>query len=115
MNAYEQVWKSITGMPATNLAEKQYHAVKLDTAGKITTAGEGEKVLGVLYEPNNVGEPAQVVASGMAFCVLGGTVATGDELQANADGKFIKLASGKSAGICMVGGNANQVGTIFLR
>lgn len=112
--AYDQVWKSITGIPAANLTGKRYHAVSYNADGNIAVTAAGKSSVGVLYEDCNVGQPAQVVASGFAFGKLGGTVATGAEVEVGTDGKFITLASGSKVGTCAVGGSADQIGTIFL-
>jgi len=111
--AFSQVWKSITGMPAAQLT--RYTFVKYDANGDVTTAGAGEAAVGVTYEPNGVGEPAQVVASGFAFITLGGTVAAGAEVESDAAGKAVTLATGKSLGVLAVGGAAGDIGTILLK
>jgi len=114
-NAYSQVWKSITGVPATDMSAKRYTFVNFNADGKVVTPAAGGAAVGVIYEPNNVDEPAQVVASGFAFIKLGGTVAAGDEVETNASGQAIKLATGKSLGIAAVGGAAGALGTVLLK
>lgn len=123
--AYEQVWKSITGMPAESLKDKRYHFGKIDSSGNLAVAGNGEKVVGVIYEPNEVGQPTQVVVAGIAFITLGGTVAAGAEVQSDANGAAITrepgdivegdfVEGGRSAGVCLVGGTEGDIGCILL-
>ena len=115
MPAYEQVWKSITGVPGENFANKRYTFVNLDSSEKLVTASAGEIAIGVIQEPNNVGEPAQVVVHGVSFVQLGGTVAAGAEVEVGADGTAVALATGKAVGICVVGGGAGDIGSVLLK
>lgn len=110
--AFSQVWKSITGVPAVNLT--RYTLVTYNPAGDVVPATAGAKAIGVTYEPNKVGEPAQVVASGFAFVILGEDIEAGVEIEAGVDGKAVALATGKSVGILAVGGIAGDIGTVFL-
>ena len=119
--AYKQVWKSITGVPAGDLSTKRYHFVKYDANGKIVAAAAGEAAIGVLEEPNKADQPAQVVAQGFMFVVLGGTVAAGAPVMSDAAGKAV-AATGATApainhvlGVMHVGGVAGDIGTILLK
>lgn len=72
------------------------HAVKMDPArdGVVMIAGAGEG-FGVAHEGNGEGCELEVaICCGGACVVLGGTVAAGDPLISDADGKFIKASSG---------------------
>jgi hypothetical protein len=113
--AFKQIWKSITGTPAVDLAGKRYHFVNFDANGDINIPAAGGVAVGVLEEPNKVGEPAQVVASGFSYIILGGTVAAGAEVQADAAGAAVALTTGKSLGILAVGGVAGDIGTVLLK
>lgn len=118
--AYKQVWKSVTGIPSEDFKGDRYTAVSYTANGLIKQAGAGEPIVGILEEPNDVGEPAQVVAQGFMFAVLGGTVAAGDAVMSDASGRFVKYeaaAEGTNhvAGIAHVGGVANGIGTVLLK
>jgi hypothetical protein len=116
--AYKQVWKSVTGTPAEDFAGKRYHAVAYNADGDIITPAAGAPVVGILEEPNKVGEPAQVVAQGFMFAVLGGNVAAGQAVMTNAAGKFIAHVDGPTnyvAGIAHVGGVLDDIGTVLLK
>lgn len=112
--AFSQVWKSITGVPAANLAGKRYTFVGYNANGDIVTPAAGAKSIGVTYEPNDVGQPTQVVASGFAFITLGAALTAGTEVQVGADGKAVAFTTGRSAGVLAVGGASGDIGTVFL-
>lgn len=113
--AFEIAWRHITGNPAVNFNGKRYTFVNYDADGNVVPATAGGATIGVIQEPNDVNQPAQIMALGFSFVVLGGTVAPGDEIEVGTDGKAVKLASGKSVGICAVGGNAGDMGTVLLK
>jgi Uncharacterized conserved protein (DUF2190) len=119
--AYKQVWKSITGVPAGDLSAKRYHFVKYDSNGKIVAAAAGEAAIGVLEEPNKADQPAQVVAQGFMYVELGGTVAAGAAVMADAAGKAVAHtvatapANNHVLGILHVGGVAGDIGTVLLK
>ncbi|MMZ45268.1 hypothetical protein D3C76_169780 [compost metagenome] len=113
--AYEQVWKSLTVMPGQDFAGKRYTFVKLNSSGLGVAPAAGDAVIGVNYEENNVGQPAQTVIHGVAFIKLGATIAAGAEAQTDAAGAAIPLATGKAAGIILVGGVAGDIGSILLK
>lgn len=114
--AFQQVWKSITGMPARNLKDRRYTLVNFTSGEEIDTANPGGHAVGVLYEPNDVGQPAQVVASGFAFVYYGDTVQAGQPLAVGDNGKAVP-ATGDAVvvGIAAVNGEDGALGTIFLR
>lgn len=113
--AYKQVWKSITGVPAENFAGKRYTFVTYNSEGKIIPAAAGGIAIGVLEEPNDVDQPAQVVAQGFMFVKLGAALEPGVEVQVGDNGTAVALADGKSVGILHVGGTAGSIGTVLLK
>lgn len=120
--AFKQVWKSITGMPTAQLT--RYRLVKfaaspVDTdAPGISHTGAGENSVGVTEEPNTVGQPTQVVASGFSFCECGAAVTPGVAVMSDANGRMIPYVDGATnfkSGTCVVGGAAaGDIGTIYL-
>lgn len=128
--AYEYPIRYLTGNPAADFTNKRYTAVKFDANGDIVPCGAGERAIGIIQEPNNVGEPAQVMIEGISFAVLGGTVAPNDEVSVDANGHIVKASTatfsdtGATAhtlnttaviGVCVVGGNAGEIGSILLK
>ena len=118
--AFTQVWKYITGIPAVDMLDKQYTFVKLNNEGKIVTpaAGEGNLVVGVLYEPRKVDQPAQVAAHGFAFVKLGANLQAGTLVEPDANGAAVAAGTqsgGTPVGILVVGGNAGEIGTVLLK
>lgn len=115
MGAYSQVWKSITGVPAEDFKEKRYTAVNFNEDGKVVSATAGGASVGIIYEPNNIDEPAQVVVHGAAYAVYGADVEAGQELEVGTDGKLVPLTTGKAVGIAAVSGAADEIGTVLLK
>lgn len=118
--AFEQVWKSITGMPAVDLKDHRYAFVKYNEDEKIVPAKTGDYAVGVNYEPNNVDEPSQVVAQGYAFIVLGEVIPAGTPVMSNDDGHAVAHTAATEGtnhvlGVLSVGGEAGDIGTILLR
>lgn len=115
MNAYEAIKINLTGTAKVDLTAARFLAVKRDTDGLIIKAGDGEKALGILQDGVDINEIAGVTVFGVSFCIFGATVAVGEEVQVDANGKIIPLAAGKSIGICEVGGDADAVGCILIK
>lgn len=115
--AYQNIWKSVTGMPAANLAGKRYLFGKFDANSQLVVAGAGEATVGVIQEPNNVGQPTQVGVHGELFIIFGATVAAGQEVMSDANGKAVPFVPGtatnRAAGFCTVGGAVDEIGTIL--
>lgn len=108
-------FKAITLVAGADLSEKRYHVIAVNAEGKGITATESTAGVGLLQDGVKKDQPATVLTDGAGYCVFGATVASGDEVQADASGKVIKLASGKRIGICLVGGKADGIGTIILK
>lgn len=115
-SAFKQVWKSVTGTPAVDFKDKRYTFVNYNSDGDIVTASAAGPVIGVLEEPNNVGQPAQVVASGFMFIILGAALTAGTEVASDATGRAVAAVDGEGAvGILAVGGAVNGIGTILFK
>jgi len=115
--AYQNIWKSITGMPEVSLDGKRYCFVKQTATGGIAPSIAGDWAIGITQEPNDVGQPTQVAAQGELFVVLGGTVASGDVVMSDANGAAVKYVEGTGVfplGICRVGGAAGDIGTVLI-
>lgn len=119
MPAFDQVWKSITGKPAGPLT--RYRFVNFDASGNVAhPTVAGGNAVGVAYEPNTVGQPAQIVASGFAFIELGATLAPGAAVMTDTVGRAIALtdavdpAMNFKLGTCVSGGVLGDIGTILL-
>lgn len=116
-HAYEDIWKSLTGMPKRQFtAEERYTFVAMDANGEIDTAATGATTIyGVLDEPNGPGQPARVYANGISFIQLGGTIAAGDGVAVGANGKAVKVAADAAkVGTCIVGGTSGDIGSVLL-
>ena len=114
MGAYEMPFKRITLIPKVDLTAKRYCAVTVDSTGKAILPAAKAAIVGILQEPNNVDQPAQVMVSGVSFVILKGAVAAGAEVEVTADGTVQTLTDGKAVGICLVGGADGAIGSILL-
>ncbi|MNB67108.1 hypothetical protein D3C75_135910 [compost metagenome] len=113
--AYQNVWKTLTAIPATSFAGKRYTFVSENAAGEMISTPTGGVPLGITNEPNGPGEPTQVHAEGELFVVLGGTVAIGQGIEVGANGLAVALNTGVRVGTCRVGGAAGDIGTILIK
>ena len=95
------IW-SATRPAGADLSAAQYLGVVLDTSGRAVVAGAGDKILGVLQnDPDAVGKAASVMVHGQSKVVSGAAVTAGVELEVDAAGKFITLATGVSVGFAL--------------
>lgn len=115
MVAFEQPKEAITLVPTTDFSEKRYTFGTCDTNGNLVTPAANAVVCGVVQTPGIVGEPCNVMTSGVSFIMLGGTVAAGDAVSTDAAGKAVKASSGAVVGVCLVGGAAGEIGSILLK
>lgn len=118
--AYDQVWKSITGVPSATLT--RYRFVNFGADGRVANvAAAGANAVGVAYEPNAVDQPTQIVASGIAFVEIGAAINPGEAVMADASGRAVPLTTATDPainfklGTMVVGGAAaGDIGSILL-
>lgn len=115
MGAFEQPRSAITLVPDTNFEKKQYTFGTCNADGKLVTPAAGKLACGVVQTPGIAGEPCNVMTAGVSFVVLGGDVAAGAAISTDAEGKAVTATDGEVLGICLVGGAANELGTILLK
>lgn len=113
--AFDQVWKSVTGVPAIDFKDLRYTAVNFNADEKITTAAAGTNAIGIIYDPLDIDQPAQVVVHGFAFCRYGAAVEAGQELEVGTGGKLIPLTTGKLVGTAAISAGADAIGTVLLK
>lgn len=118
--AFKQVWKSVTGIPAENFEGDRYTAVTFNAEGTIDQAELGQYAIGILEEPNDIGEPAQVVAQGFMFVEFGAAVTAGQMTMVGANGRIVPYAAATEGtnyplGIAQVGGALGDIGTVLLK
>jgi hypothetical protein len=102
---------------ATNLSEKQLYLVQLTSEGKIELCGAGGEGY-VLAEPGELtGEYTEgvraygtiVVGSERQKVIVGGTVAIGNQLESNSEGKAVKASNGLVVGVALEAGVAGDI------
>ncbi len=113
--AYEETLKTITLLAAADFSASQFLAVKVDSNGRAALAGAGDLAIGILQnDPDAIDKAATVGTEGVTKAVLGATVAAGAEVQTDAAGKIITLAAGERVGICLTGGDADEIQSIYI-
>jgi hypothetical protein len=75
----------ITLIAAVDFTTKQFHAVKVDAAGKAALAGAGDFAVGILQDNVPAGEAARVRISGKSKMVADAAVAAGAKVTPSAD------------------------------
>jgi hypothetical protein len=113
--AFEMPVKALTINPAVDFSEKRYRFVTLDSNGNGIIAPAGKAAIGVIQEPNNVNQPANVMFQGISFIVFDGTVASGAEVEVGTDGKAKTRSTGTLAGIAIVGGADGDIGCVLIK
>lgn len=113
--AYEMPRTAITIVPTADFSEKRHTFATISSAGALATTEAGAKAIGVLQTPGISGEPCNVMTEGVSFIIVGATLVPGQEVESDATGKAIPLATGKSNGICLVGGTAGSIGCILVK
>ena len=115
VKAYQMPFKAITLVAGADLSDKRYHAIAVNSNGEGVLATATTAGIGLLQNGVKSGQPATVLTDGAGYCIFGATVAAGQEVQADANGKIVPLASGKKIGVCLVGGESGSIGTIILK
>jgi hypothetical protein len=128
MTAYEIPGQTIPLIAAADMSANRYKAVVINSDGKMALAGANAVITGILRLPGVAGEHLPVTINGVVMGILGGTVAKGDKVSVDANGKFVKAtaevvdgtghvttAGSVVVGICMFGGDADGIGSILIK
>ena len=86
---------------ASDLSSNQYYAAVVNSSGKAALAGAGAKIIGVIQNAPIAGEAAAVMVLGRTKGIAGAAVTTGNELEIDANGRFIPLSTGTSVGFAL--------------
>jgi hypothetical protein len=88
-----QEFNGCISLPASgDLSTKQYHAVKINSSGQVAVAALGENAVGILFDkPEAAGQicAVRVLDGSKAKALAGGTIAAGDLLKSDANGKLV--------------------------
>lgn len=106
---------------ATDLSSNQFYLADVDANGNFALVNTaGQRVAGVI-QVSGIGAGASCVVGviGVSKCALGGTVAAGSSVKADATGRAVSasagdIANGLAFGICTIGGAVGNVGSIEL-
>ena len=94
--AYEKALFDHTFQAAGDLSTKQFYAMKLDSAGKVTTCtGTTDKVIGILQnKPDADGKEAVIRMAGISKVNSDAALAIADAIGTSADGQLATYAQG---------------------
>ena len=96
--SFDESVKTISIPANTDLSTKQYFGIEIANSsgvGQAALAGNGEDVVGVLYnKPSAADRPATVAISGVVKASAGGTITAGDDVGLDAAGEFVSAATG---------------------
>lgn len=103
MTAYEIPNLRFSAEAGAIVARRRF--VVINGSGKGVQAGAGVAVVGASMNDPKSGEVLEI-ADGIVIVEAGAAVAAGAEVESDADGKAITLATGKKAGFAMTGAGA---------
>lgn len=118
--AWEQVNESLEYAPdcgSVDLTGKLHYLIKLHTDGTaLLAAAASDKIVGVLREENVVGKGVTVQFGGVAKVIAGGTVAPGDLITSDGDGKGIATTSAgnRIIGVALSAADANEIFSVMM-
>lgn len=93
----------------------QFKAVVINTSGKIALAGAGVAIDGILQNNPAQDYPCAVMKDGVSKAVAGATVALGDQLTPDANGKLIPaVATDHIVGVAMESGALDNIITVLI-
>lgn len=96
----------------------QYRGMVASTAANHTAvlaSVAGQSIIGVLRNEPESGEACEIVESGIAKVILGGTVTRGDRLSVNSAGAFVTASgSGSIAGIALESGASGNIVSMLI-
>lgn len=96
-------------LAAADLSSSLNLFAKIDAAGKIAVAGNGDKVIGSIAEVATAGNPATVWMGPVVKVKAGAAVAAGARVQSDAAGKAVTLSAGVAAGVALEAAGAANV------
>lgn len=114
---YQHLEAEFAGLTAAaDYSTKQYYAVDVSTTTVVLASVAGQKVAGFLQNDPASGAAANVQLFGIAKAIYGGTVAAGDDIIVDADGKAIAAGNntGYVIGRALVAGSANEIGSVLI-
>lgn len=112
--AYENQPVVVTFPAGADLSAKQYYAMQIESDGEVNLATASTAVIGVLQnKPDAQGKASAVAVGGISKAVVNGTVAIGDRLASDANGKFATTTTNNDDyGAVALGANASGDGLI---
>lgn len=102
-------------LATSSLATKQFYAVKLSSGQYVICATAGERCDGILQNAPAALEVASVMKEGITKAKAGGTIAEGDRVAVDANGKLVKATGGTyCVGTALEAAASDQVFSLHL-
>lgn len=120
--AFEQHLFNLTLFTEAELEDIQYLFVKMVDAEvmQIEVAEAGDFAIGVAQDERDDDEDPELLAIavrtlGVTKVVAGATIASGELIASDANGKAVEATSGDYAlGVCLIGADANEIASVYL-
>ncbi len=115
IKAYEMPVKTLTGIPAVDFSSARYTFVNFNADGNIVAATAAGNAIGIIQEPNGIGQPAPVMFLGISFVIFDGAVASGADVEVGTGAKAKTHGTGTVVGTAVVGGADGDIGCVLLK
>lgn len=98
-----------------DLSAAQYHAVKMNTSGKIVKGTAGARCVGILQDDPGNDQVGSVMGLGISPAVYGASVNPGDELTSDANGHLVPAVAGQPViAYALEAGSANEEHSVLV-
>lgn len=116
MTAYEIPGQRIPVKSGQDLVDKVHRALTINANGEAVIAAEGAVMAGVSQREAVIGEAASVMINGVSMMYIDALVANGAKVAVGPNGGM-KPAGDTDVvvGVCLFGGNANELGSILIK
>lgn len=116
MAAYEILGQRVSLIAGTDLTDKMYHFVKVDSTCKaVLPAATTDAIVGVSYQPAKEGEADTIIVSGVARVVAGAAIVAGDPVAGDATGAAVKATGSVGYGIALTAGAKGEQVAVLLK
>lgn len=96
-----------------DLTERLFRFAKIDTDGRLVTAGNGENAYGIVREGATAGHFATVAVRGLVRVEAGAAITAGTEVMSDGNGRAIPAAGAGNVVLGVARGAAGDAGVIF--
>lgn len=125
---YYKPGADITAVPTAAVTGKRFVVISANRAAgpalnastgggniQVAPAGAGARAIGVAARDQVVGKHVRVIREGVVPVTAGAVITAGQEVESNAAGQAVPLATGKSLGVALSGAASGADAQIALR